>query len=244
MTKAMLKFVVLFLVSLFCLPAAAAQRLHLVTVALPPIAPGAGRTGFADQVAREAFRRIGVEIEVSVLPGERALMNVNAGLDDGDLLRTPAVEKDYPNLIRVTEKMMDFEFVGYALDRKLRIDGFGGLKPYAVSYTAGWKIYEQNVKDFRELTIAPSLREMFGLLKHGRAEVVLADRWQGLWEARRAGVQARLIEPPLARSAMFMYLNRRHAALAPKVSKALAEMKVDRTYQRIIDEMLRPLEAP
>src|SRR4030065_736556 len=136
MTKAILKFAVLFLFSLLGLPAAAAQRLHLVTVALPPIAPSDGRPGFADQVAREAFRRIGGEIEVSVLPGERALINVNTGLDDGDLLRTPAVEKDYPNLIRVPEKMMDFEFVGYALDQKLRIDGFGGLKPYGVSYTA------------------------------------------------------------------------------------------------------------
>jgi polar amino acid transport system substrate-binding protein len=226
------------------LPAAAAQRLHLVTVALPPIAPSGDRPGFADQVAREAFRRIGVEIEVSVLPGERALINVNTGLDDGDLLRTPAVEKDYPNLIRVTEKIMDFEFAGYTLDRKLSIDGFGGLKPYGVSYTSGWKIYEQNVKEFRELTIAPSLKEMFALLKHGRAEVVLADRWQGLWEARRTGVEARLIEPPLARSAMFIYLNKRHAALAPKVAKALAQMKADGTYQRIAGEMLRPLEAP
>jgi hypothetical protein len=97
MKRAMPKLIATFLVSMCLLPAVAhAQRLHLVTVALPPLAPHAGQPGFADAVAREAFRRVGVDIEVSVLPGDRALMNVNTGLDDGDLLRTPAVEKGLP----------------------------------------------------------------------------------------------------------------------------------------------------
>ena len=245
MKRAMPKLIATFLVSMCLLPAVAhAQRLHLVTVALPPLAPHAGQPGFADAVAREAFRRVGVDIEVSVLPGDRALMNVNTGLDDGDLLRTPAVEKDYPNLVRVPEKMMDFDFVGYSQNPALSIDGLAGLKPYVVSYTAGWKIYEQKVKDYRELTSAPSLNEMFLLLKNGRAEVVLADRWQGLWAARLAGVTVHVIEPPFVKSPMYMYLNQRHAALAPKLANALVQMKADGTYQRIVDKMLRPLESP
>jgi len=221
-----------------------AKRLHLVTVALPPLAPHAGQPGFADTIAREAFRRVGIDIEVSVLPGDRALINVNDGLDDGDLLRTPSVEKDYPTLVRVPEKMMDFDFVGYSQNPALSIDGLAGLKPYVVSYTAGWKIYEQKVKDYRELTSAPSLKEMFLLLKIGRAEVVLADRWQGLWAARLAGVTVHVIEPPFVKSPMYMYLNQRHAALAPKLANALVQMKADGTYQRIVDKMLRPLESP
>ena len=245
MTKAMLKHLALFLVSILLLPVVAhAQRLHLVTVALPPLAPSAGHPGFADEVAREAFRRIGIDIDVSVLPGDRALMNVNTGLDDGDLLRTPAVEKDYPNLVRVPEKIMDFDFVGYSKNPTLRVNGLAGLKPYVVGYAAGWKIYEQKVRDYRELTSAPSLKELFLLLKNGRAEVVLADRWQGLWAARDAGVQAHIIEPPFAKSPMYIYLNKQHAALAPKLSDALILMKADGTYQRIVDKMLRPLESP
>lgn len=245
MKRVMPKLIAAFLVSLCLLPVAArAQRLHLVTVALPPLAPQAKQPGFADAVAREAFRRVGVDIEVNVLPGDRALVNVNTGLDDGDLLRTPAVEKDYPNLVRVPEKMMDFDFVGYSQNPKLHVDGFAGLKPYVVSYVAGWKIYEQKVKDYRELTTAPSLNEMFLLLKNRRAEVVLADRWQGLWAARQAGVKAHVIEPPFVRSPMYMYLNQRHAALAPKLANALAQMKADGTYQRIVDKLLHPLEKP
>ena len=233
------------LVLLLMLPGAArAQRLHLVTVALPPLAPSGEQPGFADTVAREAFHRIGIDIDVSMLPGDRALLNVNSGLDDGDLLRSPAVERDYPNLVRVPEKMMDFDFVAYAQNQKLHIDGFAGLKPYVVGYVAGWKIYEQKVKDYREQTSVPSLKEMFLLLKNGRAEVVLADRWQGLWAARNAGVPVHVIEPPLVKSPMYLYLNKRHAALVPKLSGALMQMKADGTYQRIVDKMLRPLELP
>lgn len=126
----------------------------------------------------------------------------------------------------------------------MRVNGFAGLKPYVVGYTAGWKIYEQKVKDYRELTTVPSLNEMFLLLKNGRAEVVLADRWQGLWAARNAGVPAHIIEPPFIKSPMYLYLNNRHAALVPKLSDALLQMKADGTYQRIVDKMLRPLEKP
>jgi polar amino acid transport system substrate-binding protein len=241
--SAVQKLVAPLLVSLCCL-SALAQPLHLVTAALPPLAPSADRPGFAEQVAREAFRRIGVEIEVSVLPGERALINANAGLDDGDLLRIPGVEKDYPNLIRIPEKIMDFEFVAYSMERKKHIAGLGGLQPYTVAYATGWKFYEKNVKEVRELTVVNNLGEMFLLLKNGRAEVVLADRWQGLWEAHRAGVQASIIEPPFARVEMFIYLNKRHAALVPKAAKALAAMKADGTYQRIAKELLHPLETP
>jgi len=115
MKKVIQKQLVPFFVWLLLLPAVAqAQRLLLVTVALPPLAPSGEQPGFADTVAREAFHRIGIDIDVSILPGDRALLNVNTGLDDGDLLRTPAVERDYPNLVRVPEKMMDFDFVGYS----------------------------------------------------------------------------------------------------------------------------------
>ncbi len=242
MIRARSSFAALLLLALWCVPTAHAQRLSMVTGAEPPISSSAEGDGFTERVGREMFRRIGVEIEASVTPAERALINVNAGIDDGDLMRIAGMEREYPNLVRIPEKVMDFEFVAFTLDPKTRIEGLGGLKPYAVAYATGWKFYERNVKDFADLTTVRSLGELFALLKSGRTQVALADRWQGLWAARRAGVRVFIVEPPFARLEMFVYLNKRHAALVPRAAKALADMKADGTYARIVNATLRPLE--
>lgn len=235
----------LLVAALAALPPAAAhagEKLVLASGVLPPYAASPAGPGFAELVAREAFRRLGIEIEVVGLPAERALINANAGIDDGDLSRIPGLESEYPNLVRVPEKMMDFEFVGFTRNLDFRVEGWHSLRPYAVGLVTGWKIYERNTREVRERITVRDPEELFALLALGRAEVVLMERWEGLWQARSAGMAVHTLEPPFARSEMFLYLNNKHAALVPRVARALADMKADGSYQRIFDAVLKPLE--
>lgn len=87
---------------------------------------------------------------------------------------------------------------------------------------------------------ASSIASLFEILKQNRAETVLLERWQGLQAARAAPVAVQVLEPPLARAEMFIYLNQRHAALVPPLVAALRQMKADGTYQRILRETLLP----
>ena len=216
---------------------AASEKLVLVTAALPPLGSAPGQQGFLEQMAREAFRRIGRSVEVSTLPGERALINADSGLEDGDLYRAPGFEKEYPNLIRVPEKMGDMEFMAYAKRPDIQLHAWSDLQPYVVAYATGWKIYDRMVKA-REVTKVRAIDDLFPLLANDRADVILIDRWQGLWAARAQGYNPRAIEPPLARAEMFMYLHKRHAAIVPELARALADMKADGTYRKISDATL------
>jgi len=220
----------------------ASERLILTTVALPPLGSTREAPGFLEQVAREAFHRIGREIEVDTLPGERSLVNSESGLDDGDLMRAPGFESAYPNLVQVPEKMGDMDFMAYTTrpDIKGPIT-WNTLAQYVVGYTTGWKIFDRNVKA-REVTTVRSIDSLFPLLDLQRVDLVLIDRWQGLYAARAQGSAARLIEPPLASSPMFMYLNKKHVAIVPEVARALAAMKADGTYKKISDASLMPFE--
>jgi polar amino acid transport system substrate-binding protein len=219
------------------------HKLSLTTGALPPLTASAKHPGFLNELAKEAFRRIGVEVEVTAVPTERSLINVNAGLDDGDLFRIAGVEAQYPNVIRVPEKTMDNDFVAYAKRPDVRIRNWADLRPYAVAYTAGWKIYERNVTGVKELTNTPTADELAPLMDKGRVDVILMDRWQGLWSLRQAGYKYTPQEPPLAHVEIFMYLNRKHADLVPKVAQALRDMKADGSYKKIFDATLKPLET-
>ena len=218
-------------------------RLSLSTGALPPITASPGHPGFIDELAREAFGRIGIEVDVITVPTGRSLINVNAGIDDGDIFRVAGAEKDFPNVIRIPEKTLDTEFVVYTKRADIKIRNWEDLKPYAVAFAAGWRPYELNVKGVKELTKTTSINELPGLLEKGRVDLILMDRWQGQWVVRQSGYKFRVLEPPLVRFDMFMYLNKKHAALVPKVAKALADMKADGSYQKLFDRYLQPLDT-
>jgi polar amino acid transport system substrate-binding protein len=42
---------------------------------------------------------------------------------------------------------------------------------------------------------------------------------------------------------MFMYLNKKHAALVPKVTQALIDLKADGSYQQFYNQLLKPLDV-
>ena len=72
----------------------------------PPLS-STEQTGMLDQIIKNAFFRLGLSASVTRLPAERSLTNANLGIDDGDILRIKGLEKIYPNLMPIPEKIMD-----------------------------------------------------------------------------------------------------------------------------------------
>lgn len=202
------------------------------------------RSGFLDRLMAELFRRVGVKAEVQVYEAsERAMQNANAGLDDGMAMRIRGLDAQYPNLIRVPEKVIDNDFVAYSRRHRFATRSWEALAPYQVAHIIGWKVFEGNLGGRKDITLVRNAEQLFELLRQDRTEVVLYERWQGLWLTREMAIDARLLEPPLASQEMFIYLHRRHAPLVDGVAKALATMKQDGSYKRIVDETLMPLAA-
>jgi len=222
---------------------AAPPSLTLATGTREPLVSSPGRPGFAEEVAREAFRRSGLDLTVVPLPIERALINANAGIEDGDLFRAAGFEKDYPNLVQVPQPLMDQDFVAFALRPDIEVRGWADLTRYSVGFITGQKIIERHLKDVKNLTATRDHDQLPALLVNGRADVVIDNRWVGVLVARRTKVAARVLEPPLLRVPMYMYLHRRHEALVAPLAAALAEIKRDGTWQRLYDRMLKPLET-
>jgi polar amino acid transport system substrate-binding protein len=115
----------LLLATLALNPACLAQpaKLSLTTGGAPPLTASPNHPGFLPELAKALFKRIGVEVEVTTVPTERSLINVNSGIDDGDLFRVAGVEAEYPNVIRVPEKIMDNDFVAFTKRGDIRIRG-------------------------------------------------------------------------------------------------------------------------
>lgn len=198
-------------------------------------------TGFYNLLVEEIFRRLGMEAETVRLPSERALINANEGIDDGNIARIEGIEKKYTNLIRVPEKVVDFEFMVFTGGRSFAVTGWDSLRPYVVGIITGWKILERNVTGVRGLTKVKNPNQLFKLLENNRADAVVFDRWGGLWWIRGHDINVRLLEPPLAKRKMYIYMNKKHRDLVPQIARALRNMKRDGTYQGIYDKTLSPL---
>jgi polar amino acid transport system substrate-binding protein len=232
------------LAALWLLPpaAAATEPLSLVTGNAAPFTTER-RDGFFDLIATEMFGRIGVKAEVRRHESSaRALVNADRGDDDGLMARIRGLDKQYPNLVIVPEKLFDNDFVACTLGERLAGQGWAGLDGRQVAFIRGWKIFESRLDGKPGITLAHDARQLFELLQRERTEVALYERWQALWYARELALPIRIMEPPLAREEMFIYLNSKHVALASPAAKALADMKRDGSYRRIFEATLGALQ--
>ncbi len=190
--------------------------------------------GFDDRVVQEACRRVGVAMQPVRLPAARALENADDGVDDGVYSRIEGFEVRYPGLVRVPESLGEIVYVAFSRNPRLVIENWVSLKPLAVAVVIGRATSERGTMDVPDLVRVREVGQLFQMLHAGRVDVVVYDHWQGVAAAQREGVADLVVHAPaLDRKPLFLYLNRRHAALVPPLTEALRAMKRDGTYARL-----------
>lgn len=220
---------------------AAEPRALVLNEANAPPFTDPDRNGFFDVVATEVFRRAGLEVHLVKLPAERALLLSNSGVGDGELNRLAGIETEYPNLVRVPEKLGDWHFVAFGKDASIR-GSFEAIRGRTVGFIRGWKIYEREIAGAGDVIAADDPEQLFRLLQLDRIEVALYERSMGLAHISKHGINGvRVIEPPLFTRETFIYLHKNHAARAPVLMAALRALKRDGFYQRAYRERLLPL---
>ncbi len=219
-----------------------AQVLVLNNPTAPPLTTDS-QDGLLDVVVSEAFRRCGLELKLIKLPAERALRNANEGIDDGDMSRIAGLEKVYPNLIRVPEKIFDMEFVAFSKQKDMVITDWNSLEPYNVGLIKGWKIFENGTRHLPNVVAVRDADVMFSMLDKNRIEVALYARWLGLYHIKTMNLQGiHDVKPPLATKEMFIYLHKKHHELVPKIAQALREVKQSGMYERNFKEKFRAIQ--
>jgi polar amino acid transport system substrate-binding protein len=210
-----------------------AKKLVLNTGYPPPIT-SPDKTGFLDLLYGELFRRLDIPFEIQFLPSERALLNANEGIDDGDVCRVPDLGKMSANMVRTTEPIFHYRLVAFSRDRQFRVNGPDSLKPYDIGIAIGWKLLEWKLTQHKSRTMVDSPEQLFRMLDQGRVEVVIIDQAVGMEQVRRLGLSGvKILSPPLFTGDWHLYLHRRHAALIPVIDRELRRMKKDGSFERI-----------
>jgi polar amino acid transport system substrate-binding protein len=220
-------------------------RLILNTAFGPPISTP-DRTGFFDRLMQALFAPLGYAVTVQKPPAERALMLANQGLDDGDGPRISGLDNEwnYPNLVRVDEKLLDVDFRAFTLDPATDVSCWDDLAGFQVAIVTGWKILEQRLAGHPRIVKVNDPERLFRLLKHGRTDIVVIDRFSGIDAAAELQMHGiRVLEPALATEPMYLYLHVRHADLVARLATALRTMKADGRYRQIYTETLGHVDS-
>lgn len=219
----------------------AADKIVLATPLGAPLSLS-NQQGFVDLIVAEALLRNGKSLQVAHLPAERALINANSGIDDGDMNRIGGLDKFYTNLIQVSEKTFSMEFTAFSRTVNFKTSDWNSLKPYSVGIINGWKILEKNVPESVELIKVKNPQQLFSLLSNNRVDVILFGKWQGLNYINKNNIKGvKLLQPALAGRDMFVYFHKKHKDLVPLFTQSLREMKKEGVYKRIFDQTLKPL---
>lgn len=188
-------------------------------------------------ILTEAYSRIGVEVEFQHLPAMRAIEHSNHGTTDGEAFRVSAIEKEYPNLVRVNVPVQSTDMFVYTTKGKsFNLDGWESIPPgYVVGYKRGIKFVEYAVKQYNiNAKTTLNVDQLMKSLDAGRNDIVIA----GAKEASDALKALNLdniirIETPIHTSELYHYLNVKHSGLVKEIEKVLMDMQANGDMDRI-----------
>jgi len=219
-------------------PIYAAQTLVLNTAYLAPVT-SPDKSGYLDLVYEELGKRAGLNFVIQPLSGERALVNANDGIDDGDVCRIAGLDKVYPNLVRVPELLMSAQIKVFSRDANFVVTGADSLKPYDVAILTGWKIVERTVVGTHSLVNLETFEQLFDMLDKGRVDLAVAEEMMSKQVIKDMGLHSiKVLDPALLQVDWYLYLNKKHAALAPRLAEAIQQMRQDGTLQKLQAQVL------
>ncbi|MES2583571.1 MAG: transporter substrate-binding domain-containing protein [Pseudomonadota bacterium] len=181
------------------------------------------------------YTEIGMTAEFVLLPPERSLKSVDSGAIDADMARVVGGTAGYPNLLETQEPLLELQLL--AVVRKdfepTRLQT-ADLKNYKLGFHRGTKMAEGLVNRLDlDATAANSTRQMLQMLHAGRFDVALTSSVIPLSGFPEFAGSLRTLQPPLVQFKVVHIVNKKWAALVPKIDAAVKAMKADGRWARL-----------
>jgi polar amino acid transport system substrate-binding protein len=220
-----MKRVAVLVAALALLAALPAVGQSVMKVATPE-----GTEGFRP-LLEAIYKDLGIKVEWVSLPAERALQAANAGDVDADIGRVVGAIAAYPNLVATNEPIVTLSVVAWARKGSgVAVASPADLKKFKVGIVRGQKAAEGLVA---ALGLVPELLPDAGslekVLASGRVEVVLTTN-----NVVFADPTLAVVNPKVAEFPTIHVLNKKLAALVPRIDAVLKAMKADGRLAKLL----------
>lgn len=231
----MMKCVAVFL--LFCTfltSTSLADELHFVSIE-KLIEQEVGRI-----VLPQIYKKIGIEVSITPLPGNRAQLLATSGDKDGEIMRIWTYGENNSSVIRVPTPYYSLETMAFILkDSGIKISKKDDLKNYRIGKVRGVKHTDNISKDIPEIQICDvrNTKNAMQMLSIGRVDIVLTNTADGLLVIERNGLEDIIpISQPLAVLDLYNYIHKSKAHIVPRVDKVIEELKTNGELAEMIKQ--------
>ena len=184
----------------------------------------------------EVFKRLGIPYLLEHYTLARRAALVAEGTADGEVSRVYSYGDSHPDLVRVEESLIDFGFSFYSANPEVHLERFEDLRTtnYLVEFRRGILICENAVKQFvpaERVSDVPTQQQGLKKLVAGRTDLycdidVYVRQELATPEFKDAPKVRKVIS--LGESVpTYPFLNKKHAALAPRMAAVLKQMKAE-----------------
>ncbi len=203
--------------------------------------------GSADHVAGqavvlEAYRRLGLEVEIRELDGAAALSASSSGAVDAELQRIDGIGRAHPDLVQVPIPVNYLQGAAFSIEYDFPTPGWRSLQPYRLGIVQGI-IFAQEGTEGMEVAVASDYEALFDMLEAGTIDVAVTPRINGLTAVARRRAAGRdadeaiqEMEGILETLFLYHYVHRSRADLVPELTRILSDMLLDGTTRRLRDQ--------
>ena len=200
------------------------------------------RTGLFGQAAEvvlgEAYARLGIDLTVTPLPGQRALVESSSGRKDGEVLRIGGISEKYPELIRIDTPIVSLRSGVYVRKGSdIEIGAPEDLAPYRVAILRGVVHAERNARFAASVEVVNGIDQLLKLLESDRVDAVIHTVFTTSQSIQANRRYARKITGPtiMEEIPMYHYLHKDHMKLAVQVAEMLSEMDAAGEVQSLFE---------
>lgn len=230
--------VALFASILLAAPGAfAASKIKVGTFPIPLMVESENKGVFVD-LAGEISKRVGQLFEISVMPPQRTVEDFLGGKLD---VMFPALDVMFPpdkTPLKTKELIYVKEDFAFTKKGSPMLKSIGDLEGRTVGVTLGYP-YVRELMDNAKIKFDKGNTDEANAQKlaAGRFDAFVVEEKSGLQAFKKTGTEGAIqYDPktPLSRQDVYFAVGKGNPALAEKISRALAEMKSDGTFAKIM----------
>ncbi len=187
---------------------------------------GLAEQAVGEKILMDVYKRAGIEISISPMPGRRALEMASTGAIDGETLRVYGLGENVKSLIRVPTPLSSLQTVAFAKkDKAVSLTSREDLNNYSSVIVTGvlhTHAITEGISNVREMTDPAG---MFKMVEAGRADLALTSYLDGLASLKKLKIDSIVnVEPALNDQPLYHYVHESKKDVIDTIEPIIKEM--------------------
>jgi len=187
-------------------------------------------------VLPQIYKKLGIDITITPLPGKRAEFEATSGKSDGEIMRIFSYGIENQSTIRVPTPYYHLETMAFIKKGSdVKISNRKDLSRYTIAKVRGVKHTDNITKGLCNVYDLNTTKQVMMFVEKGRTDVALTNTIDGLMALKALGINNIIpIGKPLATLDLFHYIHQDHKDLVPRINAIIKEMKASGELAKII----------